>query len=177
MRAISQRTRMLIAIAIVPACALSIALRQAYLSTCCGLSTWKGGGMGMFAAADQRFARIYVEMPDGSREPIIGLTDEQRKLVERGLLYPVKSSFEPVVSSIRNTNWQNSNNPLIAVRVDADGNRVGTEGRPFYVLNAAGMRTPNSDPISNIVIEYWSASYDPHARVIQGTLIDTIEFQ
>ena len=50
----AERWAMLCAI---PLIAILIAARQLYLHTTEDLSTWKGGGMGMFAAADNTISR------------------------------------------------------------------------------------------------------------------------
>src|SRR5262245_29451654 len=79
----------------IPAIAVLIAARQAYLSAYHGLSAWKGGGMGMFASADgsdTRFTRIYVETSDGRREPIIRLAAPADTLMQQVLWYPSESN-------------------------------------------------------------------------------------
>ena len=58
----------------VPFASLLIVGRQIYLSSRYGLSTWKGGGMGMFAAADElanRYAKVFLVEPDGNRDPLV----------------------------------------------------------------------------------------------------------
>jgi hypothetical protein len=176
---ISTRMKLYLAVAIVPAFAVLTALHQAYLSSYYGLSTWKGGGMGMFAAADTgqtRFTRIYLELPDGSRQPIINPTERQRALIDRTMFYPVKSNFEKIAASMRKTNWQGSNNPVLAIHLDSDGNKLGLVGKPFYMLNAFGERRDGDAPNWTLAIEYWNTDYDPATRIAHARLIDTMRF-
>jgi hypothetical protein len=176
---ISTRMKSCLAVSIVPAFAVLIALHQSYLNTYYGLSTWKGGGMGMFAAADTadtRFTRIYLELPDGSRQPIINPTGWQRALIDRAMFYPAKSNFQKIATSMRKTNWQGSNNQVFAIHVDADGNRLGLVGKPFYMLNAFGLRSDGAEPNWSLIIEYWNTDYDPMTRVAHARLVDTMRF-
>jgi hypothetical protein len=176
---ISPRTKLSIAIAIMPAIAVTVALRQAYLHSYYGLSTWKGGGMGMFAGADDvktRFAKFYLELPDGSRQPIVTPSGRQQALIDDALLYPVRSNFEKVAASMRKTNWQGSDTPVLAIKIDADGNRLGHVGKPFYMLNAFGVRREGNEPNWILAVEYWNTSYDPVTRVVQARLVDTMRF-
>ena len=55
---------------VIPAIAITVAARQLYLSTTGELSTWKGGGMGMFASSEQitRYVKIYLIFADGRRQ-------------------------------------------------------------------------------------------------------------
>ena len=57
---------------IIPVIMMAVAARQLYLSKTDDLSTWKGGGMGMFAGAETttRYTKIYLTFPDGSRQPL-----------------------------------------------------------------------------------------------------------
>lgn len=176
---LSRRLKLSLAFAIVPAFAVMIAMRQAYLKFYYGLSTWKGGGMGMFAGADDthtRFAKYYLETPDGGRQPIVTVTDRQQALINRAMLYPVRSNFETVAKSMRKTNWQGPDNPVTAVKVDVDGNRVGPVGKPFYMLNANGLRREGDEPNWVLAIEYWNADYDPATGIVHAWLVDTMRF-
>ena len=48
----TDKTRRWLLIGIIPAIMLTVFARQIYLQRSAQLSTWKGGGMGMFASAD-----------------------------------------------------------------------------------------------------------------------------
>ncbi|MGD0532570.1 MAG: hypothetical protein ABSA62_09925 [Methyloceanibacter sp.] len=60
----------------IPLIAILIAARQLYLHASEDLSTW-GGGMGMFAAADNltRYLKIYLIFGDDQRHPLLHITD------------------------------------------------------------------------------------------------------
>lgn len=175
---LSHKARLRLAMSVIPLLAVSVAVRQAYLSSYYGLSTWKGGGMGMFAAADTgqtRFTKIYLELPDGTRQPIINPNTHQRRLMDRAMLYPTRENFEKIASSMRKTNWQGSNNKVFAIRVDRKGERLGfADGKPFYMLSAFGTR--DDPPDWTLAIEYWNTDYDPLKRTVQARLIDTMRF-
>ena len=96
-----------ILIVCIPFIAIGVAGRQAYLNAHYELSTWKGGGMGMFADVDasSRFMKIYMELPNGQRHPISKLTALQQRLQSGALYYPTENNFRILASSIRKTNW------------------------------------------------------------------------
>src|SRR5438309_7635099 len=80
----------------VPFAALVIVGRQVYLSSRYGLSTWKGGGMGMFAAADElsnRYAKVFLVGPDGNRDPLVQLKADDFDVLNRALEYPTRKNF------------------------------------------------------------------------------------
>src|ERR1700719_2240646 len=92
----------------VPCVALVIVGRQVYLSTRYGLSTWKGGGMGMFAAADElanRYAEVFLVNSDGNRDPLVQLTSEEDDLLNRALEYPTRKDFLRAARQIASENW------------------------------------------------------------------------
>src|SRR5437660_11720177 len=92
----------------VPFAALVIVGRQVYLSTHYGLSTWKGGGMGMFAAADElsnRYAKVFLVDPDGNRDPLVQLTAEDFDVLNRALEYPIRENFLRAARQIAHENW------------------------------------------------------------------------
>src|SRR5438270_9264266 len=99
-----QRALMLI----VPLAAVLVVGRQFYLSRFHDLSTWKGGGMGMFAANDgpqSRYAHIYLIKPDGSRDPLNQFSESEADFVTRAVEYPVRSTFLRAARAIAQENW------------------------------------------------------------------------
>ena len=108
-----------IMVGIMPAIALTVATRQLYLSTTDDLSTWKGGGMGMFAGTEDntRYAKIYLTFADGRRQPLLRITDEQERLKKQALNYPNERNLRALASSIKATKWwasttKNSSQPI-----------------------------------------------------------------
>ena len=57
----------------IPVIALAVAGRQLYLSTTDDLSTWKGGGMGMFAGSETTTRYAKVMCCPWQREPLLRL--------------------------------------------------------------------------------------------------------
>lgn len=163
----------------IPAVAVAVAARQAYLSTYYELSTWKGGGMGMFAAADfssSRFARMFIEMPDGQRQPISKSTPYQQRLLEDALWYPSDANFRALAASMRKTNWVAPRQLTPAYRVNAKGERIGATGKSYYSLKAFGDRPDGRDPDWTLIIEFWKTSYDPLTRLIHATHVKTLRY-
>ena len=91
----------------VPAIALLFAARQLYLSNTDDLSTWKGGGMGMFAGSETttRYSKIYLTFADGSHQPLMRLTDPQEELNQIALNYPSERNMRALAQSIEATAW------------------------------------------------------------------------
>lgn len=165
--------------ALVPAVACAVAIRQAYLSKFDELSTWKGGGMGMFASADStdtRFLRFYIEKPDGRREPIIGLTERQKILEQRALWYPRLASIEPLAVSLRRTGFVAANEPSQLWAYADTGEALKPLDRKHYLLRANLPRPGADDPDWTLVIESYRVSYDPTTKRAGYKLVKSWNF-
>lgn len=163
----------------VPVLAIAVAGRQAYLNTWHGLSTWKGGGMGMFAGADggdTRFARFYVETPDGSRQPIVSMTPAQDRLLSRALWYPTEANFRELAVSLRRTSFIAVDQPTPVKRADSSGKPLGPAGHSYYLLRADAPRAKGDEPNWNVLVEYWTISFDPGTRLAQAALSKSMRF-
>jgi hypothetical protein len=161
---------------LVPVVACTVALRQAYLSKFDELSTWKGGGMGMFASADStdtRFLRFFIEKADGQREPIIGLNERQNAMMERILWYPRERAYEPLAHSIRRTSFVASNEPSPVWSYSETGERVADLGRKHHLLHANRARPDGEEPDWTLVMDYYRLSYDPVSRRARFVLSDS----
>src|SRR5262245_4373607 len=93
---VTSNTKRWLLIGIVPAIMLIVFARQIYLQHTAQLSTWKGGGMGMFAAADggvTRYAKVFIISPKQGRQPLMRLTPPQQRMLNNALWYPARSSF------------------------------------------------------------------------------------
>jgi hypothetical protein len=166
---IRAQIRIWLLIGCIPAVAVAVAARQVYLSKFHGLSTWKGGGMGMFADADNaitRFAKIYIELPDGQRQPLTRLTPAQQRLLSEALWYPTRANLRPLAASIRRTNWE---------LVNVEGNPMGPSGESYYSLHPIGERS-GEEPDWTLAIEYWRATFDPIKRTARATLVKTLRY-
>ena len=167
-----------ILIACVPFIAIAVAVRQAYFNAYYELSTWKGGGMGMFADVDviSRFMKIYVELPNGQRHPISNLTGHQQRLQSDVLYYPTESNFRALAASIRKTNWVGPDRLTPGYVVNAKGERLRPTGKSYYSLIAFGERPQGEDPDWTVIIEYWKASYDPLTRMAHAKRVRTLSY-
>ena len=163
----------------VPVVAIAIAARQHYLHATQDLSTWKGGGMGMFAAADnslERYAKIYLLLPDGHRQPLLRLTEFQERLKRQALWYPNERNFRALADSIRATTWWASTDRVPLNVFDENGQRVRDGTEQYYDLYPAHPRTASEQANWNVEIEYWKASYDAKTREFVAAPARTFTF-
>jgi hypothetical protein len=165
----------------VPAIALAVSARQIYLSKTENLSTWKGGGMGMFAAADNtlgRFVRIYVLTPDGQRLPLLRLTPSQEQLVQKGLWFPSERNFGALADSIKATNWFAANEEIPLAVFNENGQRVNVD---FSVrlreLRPAPPRAQSEQLKFGVEVEYWEAVYDIKGGDLRAARAKTFTFK
>jgi hypothetical protein len=165
----------------VPAIALAVAARQLYLSKTEDLSTWKGGGMGMFAAADNtlgRYVKIYVLAPTGQRLPLLRLTPSQEELMQRGLWFPSESRFRELADSIKATTWWASQEEIPLTIFNENGERLRIDDSVrFHNLRAADPRTPPDNFKFGVEVQYWKATYDANAGGMKAVLARTFTFK
>jgi len=173
------RIRQFLLFAFIPLIAIAVAARQLYLSKTDTLSTWKGGGMGMFASADStetRFLRIWMGPPGGEEHVIDGLTNIQRKINSEGLWYPSRARFEPLARSLKTSNFRGLGTGLPIMKADPTGKELSQTGRTLRLLKATGPR-PSTDPLGwGVRIEYWRMRYDPTTRRAKLQLIETYNY-
>ena len=163
----------------IPAIAMAVFARQVYLNKHHQLSTWKGGGMGMFAAADgsiNRFAKVYLISPKRGRQPLVRLTMPQKRLMDSALWYPVRGSFEIVANAIFATSWAAGDQLTPASLVDSTGAQTGKAAQSYYMLYPFGTRSPDEKPDWELEIEYWAMAYDPATRRITAKQIAAHRF-
>jgi hypothetical protein len=173
------RIRQFLLFAFIPLIAIAVAARQLYLSKTDTLSTWKGGGMGMFASADSaetRFLRIWMGPPGGEEHVIDGLTNIQRKINSEGLWYPSRARFEPLARSLKTSKFIAQELRLPIMKADPTGKEFSRTGRSLRLLTATGPR-PSTDPLGwGVRIEYWRMRYDPTTRRAKLQLIETYDY-
>lgn len=165
--------------ALIPLVAGLVVLRQGYLSKFDELSTWKGGGMGMFASADStatRFLQFFVESNDGRREPVVGLTESQNVMMRRVLWYPRPSALEPLAASIRRTSFVASDEPSPVRSYSETGELLSSTGRRHYLLHARGVRPAGQEPNWKLIADYHTLVYDPVQRRAAFRLVHTWTF-
>lgn len=164
----------------IPLVATLVVIRQSYLNTYYHLSTWKGGGMGMFAGADgshTRTARIYIEDSKGTRQPIVTLLTEQNALRQKAMWYPTRSNFAKLARSLRHTAFVASHKPSPVYRYDDEGTPTEIAGRSHYLLRANGPRAGGDTADWDLVIEYWETAYNPETRKATISLVNTMRFE
>jgi hypothetical protein len=164
----------------VPTASLLILAHQIYLSSKHDLSTWKGGGMGMFAAADSvqnRYAKIFIVEPDGSRNPLSQFSPEETNLLNSALEYPDRETFLRAVRKIAQENWtaMRQQNPVTIFNVQ--GEPVGTASESFHIMVPYGRRSGNESRQRNIEVQFWKIAYDPVTKRARSTLAQTFLFK
>lgn len=163
----------------IPTVAALVAARQVYLSRYHDLSTWKGGGMGLFGAADaslNRYTKVFLAEPGGRRQPLTELTPEQNTLINRALNYPVRDNFLLVAKSIAKLDWVGKRQRMPVALVDSTGKNIGAAPESYYMMMPFGIRPRDEKWKWEIRIEYWKLSYDPRTRHAHGTLAKTFVF-
>lgn len=164
----------------IPTVALLVAARQVYLSNHRDLSTWKGGGMGMFAGADgrlNRYTKVFIADGHGKRQPLTQLTSEQMKLINRALNYPVRENFLIAAKEVATLDWVSARQRMPVARINASGQTAGTAQESYYMMVPFGRRPREEKWEWDIQIEYWKLSYDPVTRRAHVVLAETFVFQ
>jgi len=163
----------------VPLIAITVAARQLYLSTTGDLSTWKGGGMGMFAGSETntRYAKTYLTFADRRRQPLVRLTEQQEELKTQVLDYPSERNLRALAESIKATTWWASTTRVPLNVFGEDGQKVRDGTEQFYDLYAAHARTASEPADWGVEIEYWKATYDPKTGEYQGVRARTFKFE
>jgi len=164
----------------VPAASLLILGHQLYLSGKHDLSTWKGGGMGMFASADtilNRYAKIFIVERDGTRNPLTQFSQEETNLLNSALEYPDRKTFLRAMQKIAQENWtaMRQQNPVTIF--DANGDPVATASEAFHIMVPYGRRSGDESQRRNIQVEFWKLAYDPITKRALSTLAQTFLFK
>jgi len=164
----------------IPVVALLVAGRQVYLSRYHDLSTWKGGGMGMFAGADlwlNRYTKIFIVDSSGQRQPLSDFTADQADLLRRALNYPVRQNFLIAAKAIGRHDWIPRGERRQVSLTDSNGRKIGTTGESLYWIAPFGIRAPGEKWKWKLEIEYWKVSYNPLTRRAHTTLAETFVFK
>ena len=163
----------------VPFVALVIVGRQIYLSSHYGLSTWKGGGMGMFASADElsnRYAKVFLVEPGGNRNPLVQLSSEDFDVLNRALEYPTRKNFLRAARRIAQENWIPAYQQRPVLDVNSNGDPVGAGAKVYRVMVQSELRPEGERKKSRMEIQFWKISYDPRTRNVRAALSETFVF-
>jgi hypothetical protein len=93
--------------AIAPLLLTAVALTQIILTRTTLLSSWKGGGFGMFAALDggqHRWIRVIVSAPDRTEE--LTVPGSLEELAARIQLYPAERWLDELARKIARREWR-----------------------------------------------------------------------
>lgn len=153
--------------------------RAVYLNAEYDLSTWKGGGMGMFAGADNsstRYSQVFIEAPDGSRYPLLKLTGKQQRLLDDAHYYPVRENFVPVANSIRATKWADSGPPRPVRLVDSKNELIRETNRTYTLLLPFGERPPGESTNFSIVFENYQLHYHVAESLLTTIPLNSFKF-
>jgi hypothetical protein len=164
----------------IPIVALLVAARQFYLSRYHDLTTWKGGGMGMFAGADfalNRYAKVFLVDSGGERQPLLDFLPEQTDLLRRAVSYPVRNNFRIAARAIAKRNWIPKGERRSVVLIDSKGKRAGRDGESYYWMAPFGLRPPGEKWKWDLEIQYWKISYNPRTRIAHSVLAETFVFK
>lgn len=164
----------------VPVVAALIAARQFYLSSNYGLSTWKGGGMGMFASTDSlqtRYAQVHLEFPDGTRLYVSKFAPHQDRLLRSALYYPLRENFARFARSLETTAFAANKTPSTVNMIDADGNSRGLAMREVYLARAETRQAVAGAAQWKVRIDYFNLDYDPRSRLLEARVMDTMTFE
>lgn len=158
--------------ALIPIVAISIASRQLYLSKFYNLSTWKGGGMGMFASADiaQRYVRIFLDLPTRQRILVRDLSPELNELVRYAQIYPSDENFDRVGQLLLRTRFRATREPAQIGKFDQVGERQGVSEQFYFVATAESKLGTETDQDWQAVIEFSELSYDPATRLLKTSI-------
>ena len=164
----------------VPAASLVILGRQLYLSAAHDLSTWKGGGMGMFAAADglqNRYAKIFLTDSNGSRNPLTQFSEDERELLIRALEYPERKNFLRAARELAKENWVATSQPNPVTIFDRHGEAIGRAEESFHVMSPYGQWIGQEKPKGKLEFQFWKIDYNPITKRARATLVQTFTFE
>jgi|CZKQ01.1.fsa_nt_gi hypothetical protein len=164
----------------VPIASLLILGRHIYLTSKHDLSTWKGGGMGMFADADglqNRYAKVFVVEPGGRRNPLTQFSPEQVDLLNRALEYPVRKNFLRAARRIAQENWTATHQRTPVMLFDVKGEPLGPAAESFYIMVPYGRPSGDDERKWDMQIQFWKIAYDPTTKRAHVVLGETFVFR
>jgi hypothetical protein len=164
----------------VPCVALVVVGRQIYLSRFYDLSTWKGGGMGMFAANDgpqSRYAHVYLVKPDGTRDPLNQFSESEADFVTRALEYPLRSTFLRAARAIAQENWMPMQQRAPVTVFDSRSEPLRAADESFHLMVPYGRSSDTEKRNWSIEIQFWKLFYDPVKKRAHIRLDQTFVFK
>ncbi len=152
---------------IIPIVATLIFLNQIYRQHVYGLSVWKGGGMGMFAALDRprgsRFVKIYITDNDDVRMPVTAFDE----LTYRIQVEPSKKNLDSLLNKMVNTQWRYSHQRTPMLERQLDGSHILLH---YYPKPTPWGRNELIN-VQSIDIEYGQIYFDVETKVLESKVI------
>lgn len=140
-----------------PSIVLLVLVNQFYRVETHGLSTWQGGGFGMFSSVDSintRFFKIYLQI-GGAMVPV-KVEDDFNELVTVSRAEPTQENLQQLAMYIYEANWVESGN----FKFDAS-----VEGHYRPVLEIRRYETMDLPPeqrvkVDGVQLEVWKTRFD-----------------
>ncbi|MGH1469875.1 MAG: hypothetical protein ACRBCS_01685 [Cellvibrionaceae bacterium] len=153
-----------------PIVATIIFFHQLYKEKTSDLSTWKGGGMGMFAAWDRpskaRYTHMFIETSEGDKLPLIGVTHQLGRLNYKVTAEPSDSNFNHLGEALTAIKWQYSDKKIPMIEQNEKGERRELSLAPQVAMH--GKNPVNADAI---IIEFGKIHYDIDKQEIKSVLV------
>jgi hypothetical protein len=153
-----------------------------YLQRTEDLSTWKGGGMGMFASADStlaRYAKVYLKsifcFPRPSPATASDHASARISAAARSMV-PDRRQFPPPCRLDQGDHLASTDQVPLNV-FDENGQRASDGVERYHDLYPTNARKPTEPPKWGVEIEYWKAVYDLDTGQITAKLTRTFTYK
>lgn len=160
---------------VIPVIASLIFVQQLYREKTTDLSTWKGGGMGMFAAWDRpsraRYTHIFIEV-DGERLPLMSVTPLIDRMAYKIKTEPTDKHFNALGTKLTNMQWHYSGEQLPIMEQDGSGKRKEISTVPEVVMY--GKQPVKADAI---ILEYGKVHYDIKKQEVSQVSVEERRYE
>jgi hypothetical protein len=158
-------------IVVIPIVAVAVFVNQLVRHHLYDLSTWKGGGMGMFAAWDRpsraRFINIYATDVNGERLPITEIGSSIYDLKYQVETEPSPQNFDRLITKLGGTQWFMSDSQQPVYTQNAQGQTTFIKQQP--VLRVYGSRTA---ALASIEFEYGEIRYNRNTHTLTPVVVE-----
>lgn len=146
-----------------PVIAVLVIINQFYRVQTYDLSTWQGGGFGMFSSVDtinSRFLKIYLQV--GNETIPVKTKDNFDKLITIALAEPTQENLHLLAKNIYAANWIHSG----SFKQDPNAKN---HYRPVLEILPADRTLPGLEPrimVDGIMLEMWKTRFDSNTNTI-----------
>lgn len=140
-----------------PLIVLLVLVNQFYRVETHGLSTWQGGGFGMFSSVDSintRFFKIYLQI-DGTMVPV-KVEDDFNELVTVSRTEPTQENLQQLAAHIHEAIWVQSGNFKFDASVEGHYRPVLEIGRH----SATDLPPEERIKVDGVQLELWKTRFD-----------------